>query len=454
MNVAQNGSQPIQPQYVYLPKQTAPPATTAIDYAALLAGQPAPTYGQKYGGMPTAEYFKALNIGAAQQARSVGELAKMQAATNFENLQRKLVGDLISGTNRLTPSFRAQLEGPLMPESTSSNTAILNMTPAIADIETRLAAKQSEARSLGAYESSRTGINNQITALKAELRDAQQGLQTMNPSGKTREQLTAENKALTYGAYMDRMNMLQSSDLTKSISPEGVETLTYPSTPVIARNAAERQTQINLQPSYDAALAQQVTPYDTLAEGIGNIPLSQLAQQMAVQRYGYDPALAQGLFDQGVDIQALQDEQTLYGLMNPQLSYSPEERILQYEGQEGLDLYNQQQAQTSLYGTPTEQTALEQQQFAELDTNLFGVYASTPAEVYAENPNVAREYMADPTFLSEFQAGVTQIAGAGQGLQTTAASQFLSDYYSANADPVRSRIMEKLIDSAVSFMGA
>ena len=454
MNVAQNGAQPVQSKYVYAPPSTTPPATTAIDYAALLAGQPAPTYGQKYGGMPTAEYFKALNIGAAQQARSVGELARMQAATNFENLQRKLVGDLISGTNRLTPSFRSKLESPLMPESTSRNTAILNMTPAIADIETRLAAKQSEARSLGAYEASRTGINSQITALEAELRDTQRGLRTMNPLGKTPEQLTAENKANTYGAYMDRMNMLQSSDLTKSISPEGVETLTYPSTPVIARNAAERQTQINLQPSYDAALAQQVTPYDTLAEGIGNIPLSPLAQQMAVQRYGYDPALAQGLFDQGVDIQALTDEQNLYGLMNPSLSYTPEERILQYEGQEGLDRYNYQEAQRSLYGTPTEQTALEQQQFAELDTNLFGVYASTPAEVYAENPNVAREYMADPVFLSEYQAGVTEIAGAGQGLQTTTATQFLTDYWNASSDPVRSKIMENLIDSAVSFMGA
>ena len=454
MNVAQNGAQPVESNYVYAPPSTQPPATTAFDYASLLAGQPAPTYGQKYGGMPTAEYFKALNIGAAQQARSVGDLARMQAATNFETLQRKLVGDLYSGTNKLTPSFRAQLEGPLMPESTSRNTAILNMTPAIADIETRLAAKQREARRLGSYEASRTGINNQITALEAELRDTQRGLRTINPSRLTPEELTAENKADAYSAYMDRMNMLQSSDLTKSISPEGVETLTYPSTPVIARNAAERQTQINLQPSYDASLAQQVTPYDTLAEGIGNIPLSQLAQQMAVQRYGYDPALAAGLFDQSVDIQALTDEQTLYGLMNPQLSYSPEERIYQQYGQEGLDLYNEQQAQSSLYGTPTEQTDLEQQQYAEVDTNLFGVYASTPAEVYKENPNAAREYMADPVFLSEYQAGVTEIAGAGQGLQETKAREFLTDYWNASSDPVRSKIMENLIDSAVSFMGA
>jgi hypothetical protein len=197
----------------------------------------------------------------------------------------------------------------------------------------------------------------------------------------------------------------------------------------------------------------QVQPYQDLATNILNVPLSEYARQIATQRYGYDPGLAQGLFDQSVDIQALTDEQNLYGLQNPSLSYSPEERIYQQYGQEGLDLYNQQQAQTSLYGTPTEQTALKQQEFAELDTNLFMAYASTPAEVYAENPNLARLYMTDSAFLTEYQAGVTQIAGAGQGLQETAANEFLLNYYNEVGNPVRSQIMENLINNAVSFMG-
>ena len=102
---------------------------------------------------------------------------------------------------------------------------------------------------------------------------------------------------------------------------------------------------------------------------------------------------------------------------------------------------------------PTEQTALAQQEFAEVDTNLFMVYASTPAEVYAENPNLARKYMEDSAFLTEYQAGVTAIAGAGQGSQEPTAKEFLLNYYNAIGDPVRAQIMENLINNAVSFMG-
>jgi hypothetical protein len=357
MDVAQNGSQAVQPNYVYLPPPTTPPATTAIDYAALLAGQPAPTYGQKYGGMPTAEYFKALNIGAAQQARSVGELAAMQAQ------QRE------QGLKTYYESF---------------------------------AAKEFDA--------------NPINKPRYFLKDP---VTSTNPYDSNEVKPTNKN---TFGQLVN--NYLAQSDTEKKFRP-----------------AIERD--------YNT----QVRPYQDLADNILKIPLSQLAQQIAVQRYGYDPGLAQGLFDQSVDIQALTDEQNLYGLQNPSLSYSPEERIYQQYGQEGLDLYNQQQAQTSLYGTPTEQTALKQQEFAELDTNLFMAYASTPAEVYAENPNLARLYMTDSAFLTEYQAGVTQIAGAGQGLQETAANEFLLNYYNEVGDPVRSQIMESLINNAVSFMG-
>lgn len=355
INVAANGSKPSEPQYIYTPPTQ--PATTAVDYAALLAGQPAPTYGQKYGGMPTAEYFKSMIIGAAQQARSVGELARMQAE------QRK------------------------------------------------------------------QGLKTYYEPFAAEEFDA-------NPINKPRyflkDPVTSTNPYDPNEVGSTNKNTFQQ---------------------ILNNYAAQNATEEKFTPLIERDYATQVQPYQDLADNIRKIPLSEYARQIAVQRYGYDPALAQGLFDQSVDIQALTDEQNLYGLMNPQLSYSTEERILQQYGQEGLDLYNQQKAQTELYGTPTEQTALEQQQYAEVDTNLFGVYASTPSEVLPEDPNLARSYMADETFLAEFQAGVTQIAGAGQGLQTTEASKFLTDYYNAVADPVRSRIMENLIDSAVSFMG-
>ena len=390
MNLAQNGAQPVESNYVYAPPSTQPPATTAIDYAALLAGQPAPTYGQKYGGMPTAEYFKALNIGAAQQARNVGELARMQAEQANADLEQELEQKAI----------------------------------------TQLA----------------TNLDYAKTMSKQPLLDPSK--YTTQGYGPTWFEDTARNKQDAYGAYMDRLNMYDLPSAQRQLTDTGFM-IPGDTTLGANRNTVAEQ----LAPQFTRDKNTQVQPYQDLADNILKIPLSQLAQQMAVQRYGYDPALAQGLFDQSVDIQALQDEQTLFGLMNPDLSYTPEERIRQLYGQEGLDLYNQQQAQSSLYGTPTEQTALEQQEFAELDTNLFMAYASTPAEVYAENPNLARSYMTESAFLTEYQAGVTQIAGAGQGLQETAANEFLLNYYNEVSDPVRSQIMESLINNAVSFMG-
>jgi len=390
MNVATNGAQPVKSNYVYFPKQTAPPATTAFDYASLLAGQPAATYGQKYGGMPSAEYFKALNIGSAQQVRNVGELARMQALQANAELEQELEQKAI-----------AQLA---------------------------------------------TNLDYAKTMSKQPLLDPSK--YTTQGYGPTWFEDTARNKQEAYGAYMDRLNMYDLPSAQRQFTDTG---LLIPGDTTLGANRNTVAEQ--LAPQFERDYATQVQPYDDLANNILSVPLSEYARQIAVQRYGYDPGLAQGLFDQSVDIQALTDQQTLYGLMNPQLSYSPEERILQYEGEEGLDRYNRQQANESLYGTPTEQTALEQQQFAELDTNLFMVYASTPAEVYAENPNLARKYMEDSAFLTEYQAGVTAIAGAGEGQQATKARQFLLNYYTEVGDPVRAQVMEKLINNAVSFMG-
>ena len=91
-----------------------PTETTPVDYAALLAGGPAPTYGQKYGGQPTGEYAKQMILGAAMQAKSVGDLAALQAATNTENLTNKFASDLLTGTNKLSPIFREKFNQPLV----------------------------------------------------------------------------------------------------------------------------------------------------------------------------------------------------------------------------------------------------------------------------------------------------------------------------------------------------
>jgi hypothetical protein len=454
----------------YASSYSKPTATTPVDYAALLAGGPASTYGQKYGGASSAEYAKQLIIGAAMQAKSVGDLAAMQAATNRENLTSKFASDLTAGTNKMFPSYQAKFNQPLVSPSTmQSNIYAQRLAPAVNDLEAKVAAKRLEARQMGAYEAERSGINNQLKILEAEAADARRFLAERNPSGKTPEQMAVENKANAYGAYMDRMNML---DLSKPGTELGTRT-NLGSTNEYGKiegsprttqgylsplyQGAERQTVTNLTPGLESAIAEQVTPYENVAAGFANTPLSQFAQQIAVNRYGYDPALAQGLFDTSVDIQSLKDQADLFAAQHPELNMTPAEIVYQQYGQDGLDQYNAQQAQQALYGTVSQQTSADQAAQdaanAPIDAQLYSVYATAPGNVNsALNADVARQYMSDPNFLAQFQAGTTKIYDdMSQGLSgAEAVNSYMQNYLDETGDPVSARILEELL-SNISF---
>jgi hypothetical protein len=436
-NVANNGiSQKDGTSYKSISKPT---ATSPVDYAALLAGGPASTYGEKYAGQPSGEYAKQMILGAAMQAKSIGDLAALQAATNQQNLTSKFASDLLAGTNKLSPIFREKFNQPML-DSNNRNVQIQNLTPAISDLEARLAERKRYARRIGAYEQQRQGTGREIDILQEDLRDTRRALGQVNPTGKTPEQLAAENKANAYGAYMTRMNMLDPS--TGGTIPE------------MLRAGAQRQTATNLTPALEAALAEQVTPYETVAQGFANTPLSQFAQQIAVNRYGYDPALAAGLFDTSVDIQSLKDEADLFAAQNPQLSMSPAEIVYNQLGEEGLNQYLQQQAEQALIGSPSQQrTEAELAQDAAnapIDAELYSAYATAPGDLSsALNADVARQYMSDPNFLAQFQAGTTQIYDEmGKGVSgADAVNAYIRNYLNETADPVSARILEELLSN-------
>lgn len=437
-----------------------PTATTPVDYAALLAGGPAPTYGQKYGGQPTGEYAKQMILGAAMQRKSIGDLAALQAATAQQDLTSKFASDLLARTNKLYPTFRTQFDQPLTPPSSTRNLQIQNLTPAISDLEAQLAERKLYARRIGAYEQQRQGTGREIDVLEADLRDVRRAAGQVNPSGKTPEQLAAENKANAYGAYMDRMNMLDTSGLpsSRNTTNQGAGSVSLqPTVPELLRGGAQRQTATNLTPGLEAALAEQVTPYENVAAGFANTPLSQFAQQIAIQQYGYDPALAAGLFDTSVDVQSLKDQADLFAAQNPQLNMSPAEIVYNQLGEEGLNQYLQQQAEQALMGSPSQQrTEAELAQDAAnapIDAELYSAYATAPGNVNsALNADVARQYMSDPNFLAQFQAGTTQIYDdMGKGISgADAVNAYMQNYLNTTGDPVSARILEELL-SNVSF---
>lgn len=448
-----------------------PTATTPVDYAALLAGGPAPTYGEKYGGQPSAEYGRQMILGAAMQAKSVGELAALQAATNQQNLTNKFASDLTAGTRQMFPSYEAKFAQPLMTTPGTRNYRPSGMdqtAAAIADQERKL-------NSMYVYDfngTRRLAMNSdplEAQALQASINENKQALSsagydptTANRSQEEAIRQTAINKQNAYGAYMNRMNML---DLTQPGSQPGTFTnldvnranRSFQGSPTVGQllyKGATRQTAADLTPGLEAALAEQVTPYETVAKDFANIPLSQYAQQIAVNRYGYDPALAAGLFDTSVDVQSLKDQADLFAAQNPQLNMSPIEIVRSQFGDEGVNQYLQQQANELLYGTGSQQrTEAELAQDAAnapIDAELYSVYATAPSEVNsALNADVARQYMADPNFLAQFQTGTTAIYDAmSQGVSgADAVNSYVQNYLNETGDPVTARILEELLNN-------
>lgn len=461
-DVVNNGSQAGKSQYVYAPTPTTT-AITPIDYAALLAGSPASTYGQKYGGQPSGEYFKQLVTGAAMQAKSVGDLAALQAATNTENLTNKFASDVTAGTNKMFPSYQDKFNQPLVsPSTTQSNIYAQNITSAVTDLEARLAEKELIATRYGPYEAEHKGINKQVADLRAELAHARQLRDQVNPFVHSPEQLTAENKQNAYGAYMDRMNML---DLTKPGTQPGTftnlgSTNEYGKlegsprttqgylTPLYA--GAQRQTRTDLTPALESAFSQQVTPYENVATGFANTPLSDFAQQIAVNRYGYDPALAQGLFGTDIDVQAMKDQAALFAAQHPDMNMAPGENVLTQLGQSGLDQYNAQQAEQALYGSASQQRTEAQladdAANAPVDMSLMSVYGVKPAQVSPNDTATARQIMSDPNFLAQFQAGLTAIAQADSvNTPSNLEAQFVQQFMNDGNEPVKAILLDALL---------
>lgn len=460
-NVATNGL-PKQGAATYESAWKPATATTPVDYAALLAGGPAPTYGQKYGGQPSSEYGKQMILGAALQARSVGDLAAMQAANAQAAIDKQYASDLVAGTNKLYPSYQETFKQPLMTRPGTKNYQPSNLdksAQAIAD-------QERELNSMYVYDFNGTRrLSATADPLKARaLQSAiNEGKQALNRAGYTPQtaiegqaeavRQTAQNKADAYGAYMNRMNMLDTSGLssTRNTTNEGIDSVSLqPNIPSLLRGGAERQTATNLEPGLRQQINEQVMPYANLSEQILGTPLSQYAQQIAVQRYGYDPALAQGLFGTDVDVQAMKDEANLTAAQNPELSMTPAEAVYQQYGQSGLDAYLAQMAQEALYGTPAQQEAAakeaEDAANAPVDLELMSAYGVKPAQVSPNDPATARQLMTDPNFFAQFQAGLDAM---GQANELASASQlealFVSNYLKETGDPVTAIMLDTLL---------
>ena len=77
-------------QYIYAPPSQSTPAYNPELLAALMAGQPQPSYGEKYGGFPTREMLNDAALGYALNIRDIGDYAGYKAAELNAPLEREL----------------------------------------------------------------------------------------------------------------------------------------------------------------------------------------------------------------------------------------------------------------------------------------------------------------------------------------------------------------------------
>lgn len=317
------------------------------DVLANLIGGPIPTAGQRYGGFETGAEAKAQILGQAYNISGAGQLAAEEA---------KLRGE----------PYYSEYERLTNPEG--------------------YAVQQTLGQNRGITGSSLEFLARQMAGGAPSAQDL-------------------------YGANMARMNAVrgtgdyvtpqQVADLQEEFQLDRPLTQMEANALKMVSRPALRNLEAGLQTS-GALDAQE------LADAINALSVSDLAQQIAIQEYGYDPGMAAGIFTAEEDLnyqKAIDDAYKAqmmreYPGLNP--SDSTADIILKTQGPDALLLYQQQQADAALYGTPTEQLAAEKRdneiRDALYDESVRQKYGFDPKEVSNIDPQIIRELTLNEDF--------------------------------------------------------
>lgn len=209
------------------------------------------------------------------------------------------------------------------------------------------------------------------------------------------------------------------------------------------REAGLQRMQDKVERQLESDFASQVTPYQQVSEALSYSP-SQLAQQIAVSRYGYDPMLAAGLFGGQTDIKYATQAQSLEearrraegydtSLSNDEIlasTMSPEE-FYQYQ----LDKANA--AYENLYAPD----------YTDVDRNLQEVYGVDPSSIVNVDTDTARQIMSDNTFLASVNSYRASMETNEDDFMSgeEAANAYAKDYLASTGDPVRAQILRDIL---------
>jgi len=186
----------------------------------------------------------------------------------------------------------------------------------------------------------------------------------------------------------------------------------------------------------ESNLASEVRPAQGIAEALGSFTPSQLAQQIAVSRYGYDPMLASGLFGAQTDLDYVSQQQAIQDAERRAMGYntglSTDEILAQQLSPEEFQQYQINKALGSYENTMTDYT--------QEDQNLFDVYGVLPSNdqerAIMNNPEFANVLVNARKAMSE-QKSVSPTSAAGQ-----IARKFLLDN---PTKPAEARLLDDIL---------
>lgn len=195
---------------------------------------------------------------------------------------------------------------------------------------------------------------------------------------------------------------------------------------------------------YETAIAKEVEPLRRVAESFQTLTPSQLAQQIAVSRYGYDPMLASGLFggqtdlDYATQLQGLQQAQLREQGFDTSLST---DEILARSGitPEEFQAYQVSKANRAL------SNALEPD-YSDQDVALFDVYGTTPSN------ESERAIMLDPDFATLVENSKLTMLESDKAINPNAVIATIARNYLQNGGNPAYAIMLEDILSRFSFL--
>jgi len=209
----------------------------------------------------------------------------------------------------------------------------------------------------------------------------------------------------------------------------------------------------DLQERQRAEIERLAGPYAQVLDYIEGTPASALAQQLAVQRYGIDPAMAAGLYGPEIDIARQREAQNLADLqLQEQMraaglmpGMSTVERIFQTQGPEAALAYEDQQIRNQLDDIADTQ----------LNTDLYNTLGVTMNDIGSGAPTeLVRQWVTTPGNIDLINEAVASVQTLPPDVdRNDYISNVAANYYTQTGDPVGAQFLANTL-RALSFFGA